>query len=69
MLKKLFSQLSSSRHREQAVGAGACLIQSKGQDRKVNEECLLIKVTGLTPESISDIAEASVKAVKAANQE
>jgi len=69
MLNLLFSQLSNSENQHQAISSGACLIVKKNQARKSEVECLLINVTGLTPESINDIAQASVKAVSAAKGE
>ena len=68
MIKRLFSHLSCAEDQQAVIDAGAALIVKCGQDRKVKVECLLINVTGLTPESIEDIAQASLIAVKAANK-
>ena len=52
-----------------AIDAGVCVVQRKSKSQAVEVECLLINVTGLTPESINDIAQASLKAVSAAKGE
>ena len=69
MLTIPFQGLSSASQQQEAMESGACLVQKKGQDRQVKNECLLINVTGLTPSAIEDLAQASLNAVKAAKGE
>ena len=69
MLTIPFQGLSNASQQQEAIESGACLVQKKGQDRQVKNECLLINVTGLTPGAIEELAAASLKAVSAAKGE
>ena len=63
------NEVAKGSKRSEAIKLDSFIVEVKeGGSRRVSDQFLMTKVTGLTPESISDIAETSVKAVKAANQ-
>ena len=66
MITKTFSNLSSLANLNEAINSGACVLHHKGQDRKPKSTCILLNVTGLSEQSINELAGACVKSVKSA---
>lgn len=64
-----FRDIQRGQGRIDAVSAGVCLVDFKGRDRKVEDQCLLINVTGLSEPAIKDLAGVCVKLIKAAKGE
>ena len=71
MLEKRFNQIKSGIGRSELMGAEVAIIHfgNSGNNQEISETFVMTKVTGLTDESIYDIAEASVNAVKSARGE
>ena len=64
-----FANIRKGPGRVEAVNSGACLINFLANgSRAIEDQCLLINVTGLTASAIEELAQASVNAVKAAKE-
>jgi len=66
-----FRDMRHGKGRDKVVNSEVSIVhfnKTGGGGRSIGETFIMLKVTGLTPESINDIAHASVKAVQAANK-
>lgn len=66
-----FSDMRHGEGRDKVVNSNASIVhfnKTGGGGRSIGETFLMIKVTGLTPSAIEGLAQASVKAVTAANK-
>ena len=62
-----FNEMKSGAGRVAAVNSGACLVEFTGSgSREVQDTCILLNVTGLSEQSINELAGACVKSVKSA---